>query len=69
MRTAPDWEKWAQIPFVLQLPRRKQALQVRKAGDRTLVEDTLSRMALGPGGRAGPSARELPCGLTRQERK
>lgn len=41
--------EWAQIPFVLQLPRQNEALQVRKAGDRALVKDTLSRMALGPG--------------------
>lgn len=54
-------EKWTQIPFVLQLPRQNQALQVRKAGDRVPVKDTLSRMALGPGGRAGrPWPRSCP---------
>lgn len=63
-----NWEKWARIPFVLQLPTQDQALQVvRKAGDRgALVEDTLSRMALGPW-----QERPLPgnCPATSQGRK
>lgn len=60
--------EWAQIPFVLQLPRQNEALQVRKAGDRALVKDTLSRMALGPGGRAGRGLGQgAACHLRRQE--
>lgn len=35
-----------------------------RLGDRVLVKDTLSRMALGPGGRAGKAlAKELPATL------
>lgn len=48
LRTAPDWEKWGQIPFVSQLPTRDQALQIRKAGDGAMAEDTLSRNGPGP---------------------
>lgn len=44
--------------------KTRPSLQVRKAGDRALVKDTLSRMALGPGGRTGKAlARELPATL------
>lgn len=52
------------FPLCYSCQGKNQALQVRKAGDRVLVKDTLSRMALGPGGRAGKAlAKELPATL------
>lgn len=45
-----------------------QTLQIRKARDGAMAEDTLSRNGPWPW-KQGKEARELPCHLTRQERK
>lgn len=68
LRTAPDWEKRGQIPFVSQLPTGDQAPSGQEGQGQ--AEDPSPRNGPGSWRRARKaSARELPRHLTRQERK
>ena len=70
LRTAPDWEKRGQIPFVSQLPKGDQAPSGQEGQGRAMAEDTSPRKGPGSWRRARKaSARELPRHLTRQGRK